>query len=112
MSNISIGGRKNVIPGSVMGTLLSFTGQSIYNIMDARNTKLLSDPVKDSIWQRAMRSEWSPVKSLTNEEYTNLLREKLLRVEVDIAIIDDDIAKLREEQKQKAEEPVSGKNVS
>ena len=90
-----------------MGTLLGFTGQSIYDILDNRNTRLLAEPVKDSIWQRVTKSDWSPVKVLTDEEYLKILQEKLLRVEVDIAVIDDDIAKLRAEQQGKAAEPAS-----
>lgn len=36
---------------------------------------------------------------LTNKQYEELLQEKLLRVDTEIAIIDDDIAKLRTESK-------------
>jgi hypothetical protein len=98
----SKGGRKNVIPGTIMGSLLGFTGQCIYNALDAHNTKSLSEPVKEPIWRRAMKSEWSPVKALTDEEYSKILQDKLLRVEVDIAVIDDDIAMLKEKQRKES----------
>ncbi len=37
----------------------------------------------------------SPMKSLSDQEYEGLLREKLLKVDVEIAVLDDQIASLR-----------------
>jgi hypothetical protein len=100
-----------VIPGTIMGTLLGFTGQSIYNVMDARHTKsVISGTAKESWWHRAMNSSWSPVKRLSDEDYAKMLEEKLLRVEVDIAIIDDEIAKFKEEQQSNAAERSSAED--
>jgi hypothetical protein len=41
---------------------------------------------------------WSPVKLLNDEEHANLLREKLLNIEVEIALIDDKIAAMRAQE--------------
>jgi hypothetical protein len=43
-------------------------------------------------------NKWSPVKLLNDEEHANLLREKLLNVEVEIALIDDKIAALKAQE--------------
>ena len=49
------------------------------------------------------RSRWSPLKKLTDQEYTEYLEEKLLRVEADIALIDDRIDELRAADQQAKE---------
>lgn len=38
---------------------------------------------------------WSPMKALTDEEYEKILQQKLLKVEVEISLVDDQIAELR-----------------
>lgn len=48
-------------------------------------------------------SRLSPLKKLTDDEYIDMMKEKILKVEVDIALIDDRIAEL------KAAEPSSRK---
>ncbi|KAL9592722.1 MAG: hypothetical protein Q9179_006431 [Wetmoreana sp. 5 TL-2023] len=46
-------------------------------------------------WKRALDSKWSPMKILSDEEYEKMLKQKLLRVEAEIAILDEDIAKVQ-----------------
>lgn len=62
-------------------------------------------PVKpagqDDSW---LRSKWSPLKKLTDEEYISMMEEKMLKVETEIALIDDRIAALRETQKAAKDE--------
>lgn len=48
------------------------------------------------------RSKWSPLKKLTDEEYVDMMSEKILRVEADIALIDDRIAELRAAEQDQA----------
>jgi hypothetical protein len=43
-------------------------------------------------------SKWSPIKPLSDRDYEHILEEKLLRVEADIALIDDRIKELRESE--------------
>jgi hypothetical protein len=52
-----------------------------------------------------LSSPWSPLQKLSDEEYVSMMQEKILRVDADIALIDDRIAKLREEQQEKGGEP-------
>jgi hypothetical protein len=94
-----------------MGTMLGFTGQSLYNVMDARHTQSVMTGVgKAPWWHRAMNSSWSPVKRLSDDDYAKMLEEKLVRVEADIAILDDEIAKFKEEQHSNAVGHISGED--
>jgi hypothetical protein len=91
------GGRKNVIPGAIVFSLFGATAQIVYNIADAKNAEAakLAPESKQRSW---LDSKWSPVKILTDEEYESMLREKLLRINAQIAILDENIGALREEQ--------------
>ena len=55
--------------------------------------------------ERLANSRWSPVKILSDEEYENMLQEKLLRVEAEIAVLDEHIENLRREAREKLQEP-------
>ncbi|KAL8697650.1 MAG: hypothetical protein Q9201_007022 [Fulgogasparrea decipioides] len=112
-----IRGRTNIIPGMIVFSLLGFAGQHIYNTLDARqsshtslhqprsNTNPSSSDVSPTaphasnanqpFWKRALDSKWSPMKILSDEEYEKMLKQKLLRVEAEIAILDEDIAKVQ-----------------
>jgi hypothetical protein len=81
-----------------MFAIFGATGQGIYNWADARNSKLVerAEPNKKSI----LNSKWSPMKVLTDSEYENMLREKLLRVNAQIALVDENIAALRAQEGQ------------
>ena len=41
-------------------------------------------------------SKWIPLRSLTDEDYRGMLREKLLGIEAEIALIDDRIQELEQ----------------
>lgn len=51
---------------------------------------------------------WSPMKSLTDDEYENLLQDKLLKLEAEISILDDQIADLRAASQRQAESRPGG----
>ncbi|KAI9716326.1 MAG: hypothetical protein M1812_005391 [Candelaria pacifica] len=94
-------GRRNVIPGTMMFSIFGLIGQSIFNILDAKQletqkTALDTNTHEKSFWQRVADSKWSPMKVLTDGEYEVMLREKLLRVDAEIAIIDQNISSLKE----------------
>ena len=40
------------------------------------------------------------MKTLSDEEYESMLREKLLRVEAEMAVMDEEIGRLREEERR------------
>jgi len=54
---------------------------------------------------------WSPMKPLTDEEYEKILQQKLLKVEVEISFVEDQIAELRRLRAQQ-QEPASASTDS
>lgn len=81
-----------------MGSSLIFCGvaavggQLVANHFTSRQEK--AKEAEDGSW---LGSKWSPLKKLTDEEYISMMDEKILRVDADIALIDDKIAQLREQ---------------
>jgi predicted house-cleaning noncanonical NTP pyrophosphatase (MazG superfamily) len=74
---------------------------------DARNSRLVESGEKSkSSW---LDSKWSPIKVLTDTEYENMLREKLLKVNAEIALVDDNIEALRAQQCEMAAQKASKK---
>lgn len=101
-------GPRNVVPGTLMFSLFGWAGQHGYNYLDARNSGELErqaelrakgqDKPKESLMHRFAKSKWSPMSVLTDEDYEKMMQEKILRVEADIAIIDDKIKALRKQE--------------
>ncbi|KAL8916365.1 MAG: hypothetical protein Q9208_008555 [Pyrenodesmia sp. 3 TL-2023] len=105
-----IRGRANVIPGMIMFSLFGYAGQHAYNYLDrtqpwnntvvlAKNTdpsavydKMnIETPEKQPLWKRVLNSKYSPMKVLSDKQYEGLLREKLVGVEAEIAMVDEKI---------------------
>ncbi|KAH7384161.1 hypothetical protein DE146DRAFT_217393 [Phaeosphaeria sp. MPI-PUGE-AT-0046c] len=105
-------GPRNVIPGTIMFTLFGWSGQHGYNFLDKRNSAELQEQAqpdyepKGTLMQRIAKSKWSPMSILTDEQYEAMLQEKLLKVEAEIAIIDERIEGVKkaamEEEAQRA----------
>ncbi|KAE9372353.1 hypothetical protein N431DRAFT_439465 [Stipitochalara longipes BDJ] len=92
-------GRGNVIPGAIMFAIFGAAGQTIYNRADARNSELVEKGGSDKK-NSILNSKWSPMKVLSDSEYENMLREKLLRVNARIALVDENIEALRAQERQ------------
>jgi hypothetical protein len=88
-----------------MFTLFGAGGQHVYNKWTAAPT---AEP-KKNFWKRMSDKSWTPFKVLTNEEYAEMLKEKILKLDVEIAVLDDKIASLKEQQKE--EEKAATSNV-
>ncbi|KAM0273951.1 hypothetical protein ACHAQH_008094 [Verticillium albo-atrum] len=87
-----IRGPSNILPGFIIFSLAGGIGQAFTN----RLVNAPADPNSKSILQ----SKWSPLKKLTDDEYRDLMDEKILRVDTEIALIDDKIAELRASYQQ------------
>lgn len=83
-------GPRNIIPGAIMFSLFGAGGQFVANKLD-RRPRTDSGPN-----QGFLHSKWSPVTFLSDQEYEKILEEKLLRVETEIALVDDHIKALRD----------------
>lgn len=97
-------GPKNIVPAMLCWTAFGAGGQIIANRIATREPKVKDE---NESWAR---SRWSPLKKLTDEEYLEMLSEKMLRIDVDIALIDDRIAELRIAERKA--EGASGENSS
>lgn len=78
------------------------------NVVDASRRERSADEVAErpSLMKRIANARWSPMQNLTDEQYVSMLNEKLLTVEVEIAVIDDKISELRRaESKSKEQGP-------
>ncbi|KAM0480457.1 hypothetical protein ACHAPX_004288 [Trichoderma viride] len=84
-----IRGPGKILPAMVMWGVLGAGGQMAANGLSNRKPKVKDE--NDS-W---FRSKWSPLKKLTDQEYVDMMEEKILRVEADIALIDDRITELK-----------------
>ncbi|KAI9795761.1 MAG: hypothetical protein M1833_006854 [Piccolia ochrophora] len=103
-------GRANVIPGTIMYSLLGLSGQGVYNYADARHTRWemggTGEGNESSFWRKLADMKWSPVKVLSDDEYRDLLEGKLQRVNAEIALTDENIKKLAEKSRPSAEKNI------
>ncbi|MCJ1423000.1 hypothetical protein MMC29_000881 [Sticta canariensis] len=99
-----------------MFALFGLTGQSIYNRLDDAHTRSVlaaaaadtaPDQPSSSFLSRLAASKYSPVKVLSDAEYESILRERLLAVDAEIALVDEKIERLKaqgvEREKRKDE---------
>ncbi|KAF2087905.1 hypothetical protein K490DRAFT_65185 [Saccharata proteae CBS 121410] len=93
------------IPGIIMGSILGYAGQKGYHYFDSWDDHSDEKNTKDTWFKRLTNSKYSPVKILSDQEYEEMLQEKLLRVETEIALLDDSITKLKLKQEQEREKP-------
>lgn len=109
ITGATIGGlfrsRRNILPAALVWTVVGFVGQTVYNKFDARYSEQAAAELhkekeeKKGFWNRVADMRWSPMKKLSDEEYGNMLKERLLRVEADIALVDEELEKVRSEEK-------------
>jgi hypothetical protein len=95
-----IRGKSNAAPGAIMFSLAGFAGQAAFNTLSARSEITEQEP-KPNFWKRMSEKSWSPVTIMSDEEYAALLREKMIKVDAELSILDDRIAALRKEQRQR-----------
>lgn len=83
-----------MVKGSIMFGVLAAAGQTVMNAM--QNSRSTSD--KPSTLGQKL-SSWLPVKTLSDKEYEDLLLDKLLKLDTEIALLDDQIAELQAARK-------------
>ena len=95
-----------------MFTLFGHLGQKTYNILDARHSEQVAADIHAAVegkqktakrfWERVADMKWSPMTAVSDEDYGDLLKEKLVRVEAEIALLDEEVERLKgEEQRMK-----------
>ncbi|GAB7354156.1 hypothetical protein MBLNU459_g4713t1 [Dothideomycetes sp. NU459] len=100
-------GPRNVVPGGIMFTIFGFVGQALYNTYDRTARPAPADgAVQKNFLQRLADKKWTPFTVLTDAEYEDMLKEKLLRLDAELAVVDDRIAELRVKDAQLKATPV------
>ncbi|KAH0277300.1 hypothetical protein KCU91_g3285, partial [Aureobasidium melanogenum] len=92
-------GPRNVIPGAIMFSLFGFLGQTVSNSYDKTNLPASDEP-QLNFWQKFASLKWMPVTVLKDGEYEDMLREKQLKLEAEIALVDERIAALKAQHAQ------------
>lgn len=94
-----------------MGSVIGYTGQQMFEFADDWRTESNEKPQEGNtagrLINRLAGSSWSPVKVLSNDDYAERLRTRLLHVEAEIALLNEDIERLRKEQREKS----GGENI-
>ncbi|ATY60050.1 hypothetical protein A9K55_006363 [Cordyceps militaris] len=82
-------GPTKIIPAMIMWGLMGAGGQMLVHRHEANQMKpkIENGP---GFWSRL-----NPLRKLTDEEYMDMMREKKLKLDVDISLIDDRITELR-----------------
>lgn len=92
-------GPRNAIPGAIMFSLFGFLGQTVSNRFD-KSDMPVSDEPQLNFWQRFASLKWMPVTVLNDGEYENMLRERQLKLEAEIALVDERIEALKAQNAQ------------
>ena len=85
-------GRKNIFPGVLVFGALGLAGKSVYD--RTRLPEAVSRLTGGEPSSTSGDTLWYPFQTLSDVQYENILQEKLLRLDSDIAIVDEDIREL------------------
>ncbi|KAK3322230.1 hypothetical protein B0H66DRAFT_195294 [Apodospora peruviana] len=102
-----IRGPRNVLPGTVLFALFGAGGQKMANAYYARKSSAPEEQQPGGFLERVLSSKWSPVTPLSDQQYAEMLEEKLLRVEAELSIVDDYIKEIRAEATNKPDKDSS-----
>lgn len=114
-------------------SLFGWAGQSLFNELDARNTRKIQSSIPSlkttsasasaaqptnphpaakstpSFLQKVAGKKYSPMKILSDAEYETMLRERLLHVDAEIALLDEKIEMVKQDvEKGRAADDGSG----
>lgn len=90
-----------------MFAIFGLAGQSIYSRLDDTHTQSVlaaavtpttQNEPSSSFWTRLAAKKYIPMKQLSDAEYESMLRERLLAVEAEIALVDEKIEQLKTQE--------------
>lgn len=96
-------GPRSILPGAIVFSLLGAGGQLASNVW----SRFEPSTKKTSSW---FTSKWSPMTKLSDEQYKEMLEERILRLEADLAILDENRAALVAEQESRAKAEEDSRN--
>ncbi|XXH04928.1 hypothetical protein Hte_011350 [Hypoxylon texense] len=83
-------GPRNILPGILFFGTVGATGTYL-----SQRVKTSPKDSESKVKTGWLDSKWSPMKRLSDKEYEEKLEEKILRINAEIAIIDENIASIR-----------------
>ena len=101
-ANSNPGGRANVIPGLICFSIFGLAGQAAYNAIDASDLPYDDGP---GLLERWLNSRYFPVKRIPHDDYKSMMNEKLIRVEAEMALIDEEIDRVKALERDQQDEP-------
>ena len=72
---------------------MGLAGQGGYNMISAARTSEANP--RRSIMQRLIESKWMPLKALSDQQYEEMLQQKIFKIDVEISMIDERITNLK-----------------
>jgi len=95
------------LPAGLIFSIIAGAGQGIVNLQErteGEENNMSSDPTASSgVLQWLVKQKWSPVGVLTNDQYTQILKGRILNLDVDIAMIDDRIRDIKQHEESLGE---------
>lgn len=88
-------------PSAIIG-LLSITTQYGYNSLFDRYAQT---PDQSPLLERMSKSKWMPLKSIPDKEYESILKQKIGKFDNEIAVVESQLAALRQQRALIAKEP-------
>jgi hypothetical protein len=95
-----------------MFALFGWAGQHGYSYLDGRNSAGVEERAdarrtgrvveRENLLQKVAKSRWSPMSVLTDAQYEEMMRERLLKIDAEIAILDERIEGFRRRAREAA----------
>lgn len=82
-----------MIPGAIMFSIFGISGQTIVEFASRQQVRNQANNVP--AWRRIVNSKWFPMKLLSDDEYAEILAAKVLKLDVEIEAIDEEIRKTK-----------------
>ena len=96
-----------------MFTLFGYLGQTAYDALDTRHSEQVALDIQAAaegkkrgrkhFWEWIAEMKWSPLTAVSDEDYRNMLEERLLRIEAEIAVVDEGVERVRGEERRMKE---------
>lgn len=84
------GGPGNILPAALVFSLAGAGSQALLNKVDSSAAS--SSESKKDVWYLL---EWVGLRKIPNQEYHEVLKEEILKVDASIALVKEDVARLQ-----------------
>jgi len=93
MAGGALRGRRNIIPGAIVVGLMGLGGEASYGVF----ARMAESPAETRpLLDRLSTSKWWPLKAISDTDYEKELTEQVIRLEAEMAMIDEKIGELKQ----------------